>query len=378
MRIGIDYTAAINQSDGIGRFVKNITRALVQLDHENSYVLVHAAPNPGRATDLPRAQNVTSRELRFGERVMNVAWQRLHVPVPVDLATGPIDIFHAPNFVLPPLRNATSILTIHDLAFLMQPECADARLREYLEHAVPRSVARADYITTDSENTRNDVICLLDADPDRVFVVPCGVDSSFEPADDEAIADVSEHYQIDGPYILFLGVIEPRKNLPRLIDAFGRFKARTEAPHTLVIAGGNGWLCEETYRQAELSQYSSSIRFTGYVPDEPLRALYSGAELFVYPALYEGFGIPVLEAMACGVPVACANTGSLPEFAHDAALLFNPEDPDDIATAIETACSDPARRDELRRVGRERAAMYGWRDAAVKLLQVYGTAAKAA
>src|SRR5579871_94755 len=348
MRIGIDYTAAINQSDGIGRFVRNISRALVELDQDNEYLLVYNSPNPGRAVDAPRAANVSTRQLRFGERATNILWHRLHMPVPLDLLTGSMDLFHAPNFVLPPLRKAIGILTVHDLAFLTHPECADARLREYLEHAVPYSVAKADFITTDSENTRNDVICLLDADPDRVFVVPCGVDASFHPSDDAEVDAVRRQYGFLQPFILVVGVIEPRKNLPRFIDAFARFKVRTGAAHQLVIVGGNGWLVEDTFHQAEQSPFRSDIHFTGHVSDEVLRALYSATELFAYPALYEGFGIPVLEAMACGAPVACANTSSLAEFASDAALLFDPEDADSIADSLEEACASESLRDDLR------------------------------
>jgi glycosyltransferase involved in cell wall biosynthesis len=314
---------------------------------------------------------VTTRELRFRERMMNVIWQRLQLPMPADLATGPVDVFHAPNFVLPPVRRATSVLTVHDLAFLIHPECADERLRAYLEQSVPRSAARADLIVTDSENTRNDVICLLDIDADRVFVVPGGVDPAFTPANEERVAQVRAAYSLAQPYIMAIGVIEPRKNLPRLIDAFTRFRVRTGASHQLVIAGGKGWLCDDTFRQAERSAFPNEIRFTGYVPDQDLIALYSGAEVFAYPSLYEGFGLPVLEAMACGAPVMCSNTSSLPEFAAGAALLVPPEDPEAMADALESICTDPEQRSTLRSQGTARAAEYTWERSARQLLDVY-------
>lgn len=377
MRIGIDYTAAINQSAGIGRFVRGLVGAVAKIDRENEYVLVHAAPNPGRAVEAPAAPNFTTRELRFRERVMTVLWHRLLLPLPVDLLTGPVDIFHSPDFVLPPVRQAITILTVHDLAFLIYPECADERLRAFLEQTVPRSTARADYILTDSENTRNDVICLLDANPDRVFVVPGGVDPIFAPASEEAIRQVRTLYGVDRPYILSVGVIEPRKNFPRLIEAYTRFRVRTGRDYQLVIAGGKGWLSDETFRQAERSSFAIDVRFTGYVPDEYLPALYSGAEVFAFPSLYEGFGLPVLEAMACGAPVVCANTSSLPEFAGDAALLVPPDDPDAIADALERACEDNTLRASLRQRGAERARAYQWQRSAERLLETYEHVAQA-
>ena len=378
MRIGIDYTAAVNQTAGIGRFVRGLFRAVIALDDQNQYVLVHAAPNNGCTIEVPTGPNVTTRELRFRERVMTAIWHRLRIPLPVDLVTGPVDIFHAPDYVLPPVSRGITIITVHDLAFLIHPECADQHLRLFLEHAVPRSAARADYIITDSENTRNDVICLLDADPERVFVVPGGVDPSFVPADEEAVDRVRCEYKLKLPYVLAVGVIEPRKNFPRLIDAFSRFRVRTGLNYELVIAGGNGWLSDETYREAERSPFSDHVRFTGYVPDQHLAALYSGADVFAYPSLYEGFGLPVLEAMACGTTVVCANTSSLPECAGDAALLFPPDDPDAIAATLERACGDPGLRSDLIRRGEQRVAEFQWERAAERLIEIYQRVGQAA
>ena len=372
MRVGVEYTAAINQSAGIGRFVRCLFNAIAELDHKNEYVLLHAAPEPGRPPSFPAGSNFSRRELRFRERIINVMWHRLKIPFPVDLLTGPLDIFHSPDFVLPPVRHATTMLTVHDLAFLLFPECADQRLRAYLEQVVPRSVARADYIVADSENTKNDLICLLDANPDRVSVIPGGVDPHFKPATQDAVADVRREYGLEQPYVLGVGVIEPRKNFPRLIEAFSRFRRQADRPYQLVIAGGKGWLSDETYREAERSAFASDIRFTGYVPDAYLPALYTGAQAFAYPSLYEGFGLPVLEAMACGTPVVCANTSSLPEFAGDAALLVPPEDPGAIATALETLCGKDELRSQLRCRGSERAGEYRWERSAQQLIDLYG------
>jgi glycosyltransferase involved in cell wall biosynthesis len=352
--------------------VRNLVHALADADQVNEYILVHAAPNPGREVAAPRAVNFATRRLRFRERILNVAWHRLGLPIPIDLATGLVDIFHSPDFVLPPVRKAKRLITVHDLAFLVHPECADEQLRLFLERAVPRAAQQADYVLADSEQTRNDVICLLDVKPERVFVVPGGVDHSvFHPAGEEAIARARATFKLDRPYLLAVGVIEPRKNYPRLIEAYNRFRVRTGLPHELVIAGGVGWLSEETFRVAAASAFPKDIRFLGFVRDEDLVALYSGASTFAYPSLYEGFGLPVLEAMACATPVVCSNASSLPELTGDAALLVTPTDVDEIADALETACCNQAMRQRLIERGLTRAESYSWRRSAELLLDVY-------
>jgi glycosyltransferase involved in cell wall biosynthesis len=185
MRIAIDYTAAVNQQAGIGRFVRCLVNAVTVVDEQDSYVLVHAEPNPGAKPVYPRTGNVAIRRLPLNERALTILWHRLGVTLPVDWFTGPIDLFHSPDFVLPPQRRGKRVLTVHDLAFLLFPECADAGLRQYLEHVVPRSARRADFVLADSENTRNDVICLLGVPEQRVAVVPGGVEQRFRPQTDQ-------------------------------------------------------------------------------------------------------------------------------------------------------------------------------------------------
>lgn len=372
MRIAIDYTAAVNQSAGIGRYVRSLVHALAELDSENDYVLLYPAPDPGRSPAFPEQANFRRRQLPVNERMAVILWHRLRLPLPADWLTGPIDVFHGPDFLLPPVRRARSVAMVHDLAFLVHPECAHAGLRAFLERTVPRSLARADCIVANSENTRTDVVRLIGIDPARVFVVPEGVDATFRPASQEAVQQVCETFNLSQPYVLAVGTIEPRKNYPRLIQAYGSFRDRAGLPCALVIAGREGWLTDETFDSARRSPYRDDIRFTGPVPDKDLIALYTGAAAFAYPSIYEGFGLPVLEAMACGTPVVCSNTSSLPEFAEGAALLVSPEDPEGIAEALARACTDERLRDELRAKGAERAARYPWRRAAEAHLEIYG------
>jgi glycosyltransferase involved in cell wall biosynthesis len=374
LRIAIDYTSAVNQNAGIGRFVRSLVGAVLDIDSTNTYLLLHAAPNPGTSPQFPTATNAGRRPLRLSERWLNILWHRLRAPVPIDWLTGPVDIFHSPDFVLPPVRQARTILTVHDLAFLLFPECADENLRAYLEKTVPRSVARADFVVADSENTRNDVICLLGAHPDRVAVVPGGVDPKFRPVADPARRAALRRrlgLEDDTPLILFVGVIEPRKNLVGLMDAFATLKSRQTLPHKLVVVGRKGWLWEGILEHAERSPVTRDILFAGFVPEEELATLYSIAQIFAFPSHYEGFGLPVLEAMACGTPVVASRASSLPEVVGDAGLLVDPDDPEQLAAALELLALNPNVRDDMRRRGLERAARFSWHAAATGMLDVY-------
>jgi glycosyltransferase involved in cell wall biosynthesis len=385
VRVAIDYTAAINQSAGIGRFVRSLVHALAEIDEVNHYLLIYAAPDGScdLGSDLesrfPSARNFSRRQLRLSQRYLDILWHRLQLPVPVSLVTGPVDIYHSPDFVLPPTGGARSLLTVHDLAFLLQPECAEASLREYLERTVPRSVRRADFVVADSENTRNDVICLLGVPAERVAVVPGGVDPSFAPVEDACrLRALREQLGVgEAPFILALGVIEPRKNLGLLFDAYRILRDRHDLPHLLVVVGRRGWLWEDTIEHAERSPYAADIRFVGFVPDGDLPALYSAASVFAFPSLYEGFGLPPLEAMACGTPVVSSSSSSLPEVVGEAGLLIDPRDPESLASALERLLLDERLRAEYRRRGLAQAAMFTWQAAARTLLGVYERLASA-
>jgi len=373
VRIGIDYTAAIKQSAGIGRYVRGLAEGLARVDLDNEYLLFYAARRPTGSQPIHSGNlNFRDRALPLSERVLNVLWHRLSLPVPIDLFIRGIDVFHFPDYTLPPVRQAAAVLTVHDLSFLMYPECADEKLRAYLEHAVPQSLERADYVLADSENTRNDLVCLLDVPPERAEVVYCGVDAHFRPATEDARLEVRERYGLDFPFILTVGVIEPRKNLPTLLRALSRLKARPDFVPKLVVAGQPGWLYESVYQLVEALHLEREVVFLGYVPEEDLPALYSLAEVFAYPSLYEGFGLPPLEAMACGTPVVCSDASSLPEVVGSAGLLVRALDVEGLAEALARVLADERLRGDLRTRGRQRAAQFTWEATARKLLDVYG------
>jgi glycosyltransferase involved in cell wall biosynthesis len=376
MRIAIDYSAAVNQRAGVGRLVRNQVLALAEVDSVNDYQLIYARPNRNSLPpQFPRAGNFSRHQIGLRERWLTILWHRAKVPLAADWLSGPVDVYHSPDFVLPPLRHARGILTVHDLAFLMRPECADANLRAYLEEVVPRSVRRADYIIADSENTRNDLVVLLGVPPDSVSVVPGGVEERFRPVVDETLLR-SARSRLgvgDSPFILAIGVLEPRKNLTRLMDAFELLRQRGIGPPDLklVMAGGKGWLYDGILEHHAASPLKHEMLLPGFVPDDLLPAVYSAAHVFAFPSLYEGFGLPILEAMACGTPVVSSRASCLPEVAEGASVLVDPDDVEDLAGALERTVCDPDLRGQLVDKGRQRAAEYTWARAARSLLEVY-------
>ncbi len=371
-RIGIDYTSAVRQHAGIGRYTRGLIGALAEVDRAREYVLFSAG-----SEEEPRAWpiNFSRRALPLSDRHMAIVWQRLRLPLPVELVTGRIDLFHSPDFVLPPVWRARTALTVHDLSFLRLPECSSPHLLAYLMSAVPRSIARADVLLADSESTRRDLIELLDVPEDRVFVVYAGVEGRFrpDPAPDDAAR--RERHALRRPYILGVGTLQPRKNYARLIRAFHILVQEHGVPHDLVIAGGRGWLYDDVFAAIAELGLEERVRVLGFVDDNDLPALYRGADVFAFPSLYEGFGIPVLEAMGCGTPVVTSNVSSLPEVAGDAALQIPPDDVDALADALWRSIGDTALRESHRTRGFERVARFTWRRAAEDLIGIYARVA---
>lgn len=373
MRVAIDYTAALHQGAGVGRFVRNLVGALLEVDRETSYTLLYPrSRDRAEPPALPRYANVAGRQLFLSERMLNVAWYKLGLPVPVDLLGGRADLYHFLDFSLPPVRRGATVLTIHDLSFLMVPECAEGGLRAHLERVVPSSVRHADFVTADSENTRNELTTLLDVSPDRVAVVYGGVDDRFRPVVDAHVLDaIRTKYGLTTPFMLYVGTIEPRKNIGRLLRAYTLFRERHKGNHRLVIAGGLGWLYQDVLREIDDLAADHKVVFLGRVPDDDLPALYSLCDLFVYPSLYEGFGLPPLEAMACGRAVLTTNTSSLPEVVGDAGVMVSPYDVEGLAAEMARLLDDPELRRTLGQRGIERARQFSWGNSARKLLEIY-------
>lgn len=373
MRIGIEVTAAVSQGAGIGRYTRELLRALAALDTATHYRLFYAARRPAHPLPpLPANFHVTA--LPFHDIWLARLWQRAQLPLPVELITGPLDLFHSPDFTLPPVRRGTpALLTVHDLSFVRDPESAAPTLRAYLNTVVPRSVARADHILADSQATRNDLLELYRAPADKVSVLYSGVDPVFQPVTDPAaLAAVRAKYDLGtAPFIFSVSTLQPRKNHVRLIQAFAALSQSLDASLQLVIAGGKGWLYDSIFAEVERRGLQERVRFPGFVADADLPALYSAARVLAYPSLYEGFGLPLLEAMACGTPVVTSTASCLPEVAGDAALLVDPFDVPALASALERTIADEALRAGLIARGFARARAFTWEAAARQLIDLY-------
>lgn len=382
MRIGIDVTAAITQGGGIGRYTRELVQALVALDSENNYRFFSArqpamlpVPNP-----LPAAPNIRYHPAPLGERWLYRLWYRLQLPLPVQWVTGRIDLFHSPDFVLPPVSGRIpTLLTVHDLSFIHYPQTFPQTLVAYLNRVVPWSIGRASHVLADSLATKNDLVNIWQVPAGKITVLYSGVSSSFQPVmDGDRLAAVRAKYDLDqAPFILSVGTIQPRKNYQMLIRAFQQVAVRW--PHNLVIAGGKGWLYDDMLAEAARLGLNSRVRFVGFVDDADLPALYSAAALFVFPSLYEGFGLPLLEAMACGVPVVTSSASSLPEVVkpladgRETAVQLSPHEQEAWTEAMNKLLADSAWRARLVVAGFRQTRRFTWDGAARQLLAIYST-----
>jgi glycosyltransferase involved in cell wall biosynthesis len=301
-----------------------------------------------------------------------IAWE--HLALPLAARRDGIAVFHGAMNVLPRFLPCPSVVTIHDLAFLRWPDQVPARRYRYLSSAVRAAATRAARIITVSECTKADVIELLGVDPERIAVTHLGVDARFRPPAPAALEAFRARHGIARPFVLAVGNLEPRKNLAALLRAFARLAP--EIPHDLVLVGAEGWLTGEIHATLAALRLGDRIRMTGFVADEDLPFWYGGADLFAFPSRYEGFGLPVIEAMACGAPVVTSNVSSLPEVAGDAAVLVDPNDDGAIAAGMRRVLTDATLADTLRERGPQRAAIFTWEATALKTVAVYREVAR--
>ncbi len=378
--IGLDYTAAVRQSAGIGRYTREMVGALVALSTDPNSPAYHLFVADAVKQTLPPTPgaNFTWHPTRLSERWLTRLWYRLRLPLPVELWTGPLHLFHAPDFFLPPVRRQTrTVVTIYDLSFVRQPETVMPGMMQHLTEWVPRSVAQADHVIAISEATRQDLIELYQTPPAKISVLYPAVTSDFQPlTNPQELAAVRHKYGLgENPFILSVGTLQPRKNYQRLIQAFAQMgeinNPNGSLPLRLVIVGSKGWQYEQIFAEVTKLDLTNRVHFLGFVADSDLPTLYNAASLFVYPSLYEGFGIPALEALACGIPVIASNLSALPEVVGEAGVLVDPYHVDALAAAMTRLLGDADLKLRLRAAGLAQAAKFTWVGMAAKLLKVY-------
>ena len=355
---------------GIGTYIRRLVPALAGQDPSLEIKLFHARfDDAGQQAQMPERwmREFWMEELPHRIQTLYPRWAitgRPHLP----RALSSLDLVHAPSPAAIPSAGSGQrlVVTVHDLAFLTTPSVFPPAWRFQFRLGLRATLRRADAIITPSRNTAEDLLSRTNVDPAKVHVIPLAARTDVTAADPEQILS---RLKIPRPYLLFVGTLEPRKNLVRLVRAYRR-AATSGLPHALVLAGPVGWKHQTLLREIAL-RGPGEVVLTGDLTDEEIDAVYREAAAFVYPALYEGFGLPVLEAMARGVPTIAANTSSLPEVAGDAALQVDPDSVREIAAAIETLLTDPALAERLSMRGRARAERFSWEETARLTLQVY-------
>ncbi len=366
MRIGIDATALPSQLYGAGNYIVNLIQALPKADFGNEYVIFTKPSHASLFEGHGRPQIV---QARLASRVLRVIWEQSALPL---LARRHhLSVLHSPHYTLPLFASCKTIVTFHDMTFFLYPQLHRLYKKIFFRTAIRLSARRANAIIADSESTRQDILKILQVDPRKVTAIPLGVSPEFKPARSEtAIEEIRRRFHLPDHILLYVGVLEPRKNLATLIRAYAQLVQRG-VDHFLVIVGRKGWMYKDLFRAIENLGLTGRIIFTGYVPEEDLPFLYNAADLFVYPSLYEGFGLPVLEAMACGVPVITSNVSSMPEIVGNAGLLQNPHNTDEWADAMQRVLTDRTLRDTLAHKGLERSKLFSWERTARETLAVY-------
>jgi len=362
----VDIQAGVAQRAGVGRYTQALVEHLGREAGADEIRLFYF--DFQRRGTPPAAPGAQPRVVRWVPgRAVQAAWKTLRWP-PFNWLAGAADVYHFPNFIVPPLTRGRAVVTIHDVSFLRFPEAAEERNRRYLTARIRATVARADAIITDSAFSGREIQELLGVPAAKIFPILLGLPAGWGRPPDDAVLAARRALGLARPYLLMVGTLEPRKNHALALAAFERLR---DFGGDLVFAGPRGWKYAPILERMRASPRAERIRYLEYVPEDRLAALYAGAELLLLPSRYEGFGFPPLEAMACGTPAVVSAAGSLPEVAADGAELVDAFEPDAWAERLRAVLTDPARRAGLVVRGVARARRFSWADTARQTWAVY-------
>ncbi|MCC6793059.1 MAG: glycosyltransferase family 4 protein [Thermomicrobiales bacterium] len=371
MRIGINGLLLTGQSGyrqtGVSRYIERLIAALPAA-MPDAELIVYS----GRGAVLPSGAMAKRTLVPMEHPAVRIAWER--AALPIFARVNRLDLFHGTVNALPAWLPCPSVVTVHDLAFLRWPEQVPVRRYQYLARATRDAVRMASRVIAVSEATKRDIVELLNVRAEKVAVTPLGVDGRFRKPSPGVLAAFRQKQGLERPFFLTVCTLEPRKNLPRLLEAFAQVK--DDLPHTLVVVGPEGWRTGALKTTLDRLDLGERLILTGFVPDDDLPLWYSLADVFAFPSLYEGFGLPVLEAMGCGAPVLTSNVSSLPEIAGDAAVYVDPRSVDGIAEGLARLGTDAALRERLGAAGATRAEAFTWRRTAELTASIYREAAR--
>lgn len=352
---------------GVSHYIEQLLQHLALLDPVHRYTIYTTRGLGAQALGLPPHFAVHSSRLPTINPRIRIPWEQFLAPLL--LRQSRADLFHGTLNVVPLACPVPSVVTIHDLAFIRFPQTFRSYNRTYLDLATRATVRRAARILAVSEHTKREVVGLLGVPPERVIVTPNAARSHFRPPDAAALAAFRARHRLPAQFVLYVGTLEPRKNLTTLLDAYAQVARESQVP--LLVGGGKGWLYGPVFERLEALGLRDRVHFVGYLEEEELPLWYAAARLFVFPSLYEGFGMPPLEAMSCGTPVVTSDSSSLPEVVGDAGVMVPPTATDALAAAILRLLRDDALHAELRERGLKRAQQFAWRTTAERTRAAY-------
>jgi glycosyltransferase involved in cell wall biosynthesis len=380
LRIGIDATALPSRPVGAGNYIIQLIRAIArrtsinnprpengEVDGMKFFIFINRSRL--ELLNIEETPNLHLVVLPDLSPFMRLMWEQISFPSVAK--NHRLDLLHCLHYTMPIAYPGKKVVTFHDMTFFLFPHHHTVPKRYFFRYFIRTSSRRAVAIITDSESTRQDAIRLVGVSPEKITTVRLGVTQEFRPIHDVTILEhARQKYRLPGHFLLYVGMIEPRKNLPMLLQSYASVSDQMPE-HRLVVVGPKGWMVENILQQTRRLNISDKIHYTGYVEQDDLPFIYNLADVFIYPSIYEGFGLPVLESMACGTPVITSNISSMPEIIGDAGVLIAPDDPQALARSLLDLIHEPMERQRLSKKGLERAATFTWDRTAEKTIAVY-------